>query len=161
MREVEGHVKPMDFAVLLVALAIACRQSRYRDPLAGTEYVPRVPEAQLARTWTLNRQPQASLKLRADHSCLASGELIAYFQACEQAYPAKDHPAAGCGWTVEQKPDSGQVVVTFTGRDDAWFSSAFGVFRNVQNQALVLAGTCGSGDAYGLWPAEQDTKETP
>jgi hypothetical protein len=148
-------MKRQGSAVVLVALVIACRQSDYRSPLNGTEYLPKVPESELAGTWTLSHRAEASVQLRADHSCVASAEVTAYFQGCEQTYPAQDRPAGNCAWRVEQKPDSGQVVVTFSGRDNAWLSAAFGVFRNTQNRTLVLTGTCGSGDAYGLWRAEQ------
>ncbi len=140
--------------VLLLALAVSCRRPQYRNPLDGTEYVPQVPEEKLARTWTLSHDTGASLQLRADHSCVSSASVTAYFQDCDQSYPANHHPSAGCAWAVEQGPDSGRLVVTFKGRHEAWLSAGFGVFRNRQSRSLVLVGTCGSGDAYGLWPVE-------
>jgi len=146
------------FLVVLV-LAASCRRSQYRSPLEGTEYVPQVPEDEVAGTWTLSHDAEAKLQLQADHSCISTPTLTAYFQDCEQTYPAKDPPSAGCRWRVEQGRDSGQVVVTFKGRSDAWLSAGFGVFRNRQVRTLVLVGTCGSGDAYGLWPLKDERSD--
>jgi hypothetical protein len=158
MRLTEARLARTGVAALLVGLAAGCGGPTYRNPIAGTVYLPTVPESELARAWTLDSDPAASLLLRADQSCVASSEVTAYFEECEQAYPAASHSAVGCGWTVAQGrtgntwADRGRVVVTFLGRNSAWRSADFGVFRNVQSRALVLVGTCGLGDAYGLWP---------
>jgi hypothetical protein len=135
-------------------IAVACRPSEYRNPLDGTEYLAQVPQDELVGTWALSHDANASLQLRADRSCVSSALVTAYIQDCEQSYPAKDHPLGACRWTVEQERDRGQFVVTFQGRHDAWLSAGFGVFRNRRTGSLVLVGTCGSGDAYALWPVE-------
>jgi hypothetical protein len=93
----EGQVKRIASTVLLVALAVACRESRYRNPLAGTEYLARVPEDELAGTWTLSRQAEASLQLRADHSCSSSAEVTAYFQRCRCIPPRITLPPGVAG----------------------------------------------------------------
>ena len=141
-------------AIVLIA-TMAC--SHGEGALTGRVYMAAVPEVEVVGSWGLAVDQQAVLQLRADHSCSATPAIVEYFIKCEQAYPAVGQPLAPCSWTVERSGPGDGVVVTFNSPSNVWLSTQLGAYRHVERHDVALLGTCGSGDAYGLYHVPQAT----
>jgi hypothetical protein len=149
----------------LAALAACCTE-RQNPPV--DVYVPVIEPDQVLGEWSLPKSergpigralasllssPQAPrvLTIQAEGACSLSQNLAEVLIRCEHAEPDAKAHTASCGWRVDGKPGAQWLQVTFEAPGGTWLLTHFSVYENTSTQELWLAGTCGLGDAYGLY----------
>jgi hypothetical protein len=139
---------------------------RRGDVLEGRVYLRTVPREELPGVWhhpvrepTLlhvlwaPKRPWGPelLTLVPDGTCTATPPLVATWVECEAVADVKPPSRTGCSWSVQPRQDGEDVVITFQPPDRQWQETRFGVFRHTGKKDVALLGTCGMGDAYGLF----------
>ena len=154
---------------LLVAAAIASGLAACAggdNVLAGTVYLPTIPRGDLLGAWSPRRTPPSFLQslfsatrssgpeiltIAPDETCAITSDLARHLVSCEHVSEAAALRTGGCAWSIQSRPEGEGLAVVFQAPDGKWHTTGFGVFRQMANRGIALLGTCGSGDAYGLF----------
>ena len=135
------------------------------EVLRDREYLPKIPRDELVASWTPRSRPPSllqsvlarrspvvgSLVLKLGEDCELTRELGELLVDCADHVPAEPSGKGPCAWRIEGLPERESVSILFAGPDSRWRRVSFGVFRHATTGDLALVGTCGSGDAYGLF----------
>ena len=143
--------------------------------LEGRAYVGTLPRDELIRSWSppANRpsllqslfgdersQRQEVLTIAADDSCTITEDLVHRFIGCGAATTADPGDSRTCIWRIEGPPQNQAISVLFREPEAAWRSTRLSAYRQSTKGDIALVGTCGSGDAYGLFPKEPEKGDT-
>jgi hypothetical protein len=135
------------------------------DALAGRIYLRKVPLEELIGSWRPRSHPPSLLQsllgrratptgplvIRAGGECELTRELAQLLLDCGYHSEVQAGGNAPCAWRIEGSPEGEGVSVVFRGPDNRSRAARFGVFRHSTNGDLAFLGTCGSGDAFGLF----------
>lgn len=139
--------------------------------LEGRTYVPKVPRDGVIGSWAppsvtptllqsifgaTRTRGREVLALRAGEACELSPGLAQRLVDCEHvAETEAAHGNGSCAWRVEGTSEQ-SISVLFGASDGRWLKTEFSVFRHTTDGDLALVGTCGMGDAWGLFRVATD-----
>jgi hypothetical protein len=128
-----------------------------RDEIVG-QWIPRKPGSSPGITEKLfGRTPSPDRRLmviRPDGTCTVSPEFAHFVVDCEHASPSIEAVPGDCVWRIETKDGKQGLSLLFAESRSKTLAVSFGAFRHLKNGDVALLGTCGWGDAYGLYRPE-------
>jgi hypothetical protein len=141
--------------IAAIVLAVAGSCCNGDSVLQGRSYVGEISSGAVLGRWSpvapFGEGPKSVLELQADGNCAISARAIQMLLACGHTQPTAASPIGTCGWSVQGRSGEQWLAVTFRAPQSGWVLNHFSVYRHDTTGELALAGTCGEGDAYGLY----------